>query len=157
MLMCAQTHGCAYVQPHTPTHTYVYTPMYAHTRTYTRTRRSFSDTKSAFQHCQTEFHHHSDTIHFYYPITVQTNLYWNHIDCIICTNCCHLSSIITHLPFISNYLPTIHHHSSISITHLSIYLPFIITVSHHLARIIFHLYLISSPTNLPSYQYVSLL
>lgn len=45
---------------------------------------------------------------------------------------CH--SFSTHLPFISNYLPTIHHHSSISITHLSIYIPFIITTSHHLNK-----------------------
>ena len=72
MLMCAQTHGCAYVQPHTPTHPYVYTPMYAHVRTYTRTRRKFSDIKSTLQHCQTEFLHQSDTIHFYCPIAVQS-------------------------------------------------------------------------------------
>ena len=72
MLMCAQTHGCAYVQPHTPTRPYIYTPMYTHVRTYTRTRRKFSDIKSAIQHCQTEFHHQSDTIHFCYPITVQS-------------------------------------------------------------------------------------
>ena len=48
MLMCAQTHGCAYVQPHTPTHPYVYTPMHTRVRTYTRTRRNFSDNKSAY-------------------------------------------------------------------------------------------------------------
>ena len=70
--MCAQTHGRAYVQPHTPTHPYVYTPMYAHVRTYTRTRRNFHDIKSVLQHCQTEFNHQSNTIHFYYPITVQS-------------------------------------------------------------------------------------
>lgn len=55
---------------------------YAHIRTYTRTRRKFSDIKSVLQHCQTEFHHQSDTIHFYYPITVQSISilapYWHH-------------------------------------------------------------------------------
>ena len=56
----------------THTHIHIYTPMYAHGRTYTRTRRNFSDNKSAPQHCQTEFHHQSDNIHFYYPTTVQS-------------------------------------------------------------------------------------
>ena len=102
--MCAQTHGCAYVQPHTPTHPYVYTPMYAHVRTYTRTRRKFSDIKSALQHCQTKFPHQSYTIHFYCPIVVQSismlPLHW----------LCHLyklSEFVTHFPPIYNNLPTI--------------------------------------------------
>lgn len=46
--------------------------MYAYVRTYTRTRRNFSDNESALQHYQTVFHHQSDAIHFYYPIAVQT-------------------------------------------------------------------------------------
>ena len=102
--MCAQTHGCAYVQPHTPTHPYVYTPMYAHVRTYTRTRRKFSDIKSTLQHCQTEFLHQSDTIHFYYPIAVQSvsilEPHW-------LRNLYKLSTFITHFPPIYNNLPTI--------------------------------------------------
>ena len=53
-------------------HTHAHIRIYTHVRTYTRTRRKFSDTKSALQHCQTEFHHQSDTIHFYYPIAVQS-------------------------------------------------------------------------------------
>ena len=46
--------------------------MYTRVRTYTRTRRKFFDIKSVLQHYQTEFHHQSDTIHFYYPIAVQS-------------------------------------------------------------------------------------
>ena len=57
---------------HTHAHIYIYTPMYTHVRTYTRTRRKFSDIKSTLQHHQTEVNHQSDTIHFYYSITVQS-------------------------------------------------------------------------------------
>ena len=53
-------------------HTHAHIHIYTHVRTYSRTRRKFSDNKSALQHCQTEFHHHSNSIHFYYPITVQS-------------------------------------------------------------------------------------
>ena len=102
--MCAQTHGRAYVQPHTPTHPYVYTPMYAHVHTYTRTRKKFSDIKSALQHCQTELYHQSDSIHFYYPIAVQSISilapHWLH-------TLYKLSSFVTHFPPIYNNLPTI--------------------------------------------------
>ena len=78
--------------------------MYAHVRTYTRTRRNFSDNKSALQHCQTKFHHQSVTIHFYYPITVQSisilEPHWLH----------HLYKplpYVTHLPLIYHPLATI--------------------------------------------------
>ena len=119
MRMCAQTHGRAYVQPHAPTHIYVYTPMRTHVRTYTRTRRNFSDNKYALQHYQTEFHHQSDTIHFYYLITVQSisilaphwrrHLYKLSTIVIIC---CTFTSIINHYPTIRhpfNHLSLISH------------------------------------------------
>ena len=155
MLMCAQTHGCAYVQPHTPTRPYVYTPMYAHVRTYTRTRRNCSDTKSALQHCQTEFHHQSDSIHFYYPIAVQSILapHWLH-------TLYKLSSFVTQFPRIYNNLPTISQPFTnysiicIVISHL-LSLPTIILNNSYTHYI--HLYPISSQTNSSSYQYVSML
>ena len=78
--------------------------MYAHVRTYTRTRRNFSDNESALQHCQTEFNHQSDTIHFYYPTTVQSisilEPHW-------LRNLYKLSTFVTHFPPIYNNLPTI--------------------------------------------------
>ena len=125
--------------------------MYTHVRTYTHTRRNFSNNKSALQHCQTEFHHQSDTIHFYYPITVQS------ISILAPHWLRHLYKplpYVTHLPLIYHpfaiifYLPTIY---QLLVTH-----PSLITL-HHLARVIFHLYLISIPTNSQSYQYVSML
>ena len=136
--MCAQTHGRAYVQPHTPTHPYVYTPMYARIRTYTRTRRKFSDIKSTLQHCQTEFHHQSDSIHFYYPKRCTIRI---HIGTTLAAASVQTVSIWHHLPLIYNYPPTIQ--SSVS------HLPFIITTSHHPTYIIFYLYLIYSPTHHP--------
>ena len=153
MLMCAQTHGCAYVQPHTPTRPYVYTPMYVHVRTYTRTRENFSDSKTALQHCQTEFNHQSDTIQLYYPITVQSISilipHWQRHLYKLSTSAINwhsLSSIIIH----SEPLPN--HSQSIS----------------HLFPTVTHIYLSSSRThhilswsnvypNSPSYQYVSML
>ena len=124
MLMCAQTHGCAYVQPHTPTHPYVYTSMYAHVRTYTRTRRKFSDSKSALQHCQTEFHHQSDSIHFYYPFAVQFIFilapHW-------LRNLYKLPSFVAHFPLIYHSLShiyinfqTIYHSFNHPFIHLSL-------------------------------------
>ena len=155
--MCAQTHGCAYVQPHAPTRPYVYTPMYAHVRTYTHTRMSFSDNKSALQHYQTEFHHQSDTIYFYYPLTVQSvsilEPHW-------LRNLYKLLSFITHFPLIYHSLaiifqPFINYLSSPKLCPIYYHWrPSSRTVHPH---IIFHLYLIYSPTNSPSYQYVSLL
>ena len=137
--MCAQTHGCAYVQPHTPTHPYVYTPMYAHVRTYTRTRRKFSDIKSALQHCQTEFNHQSDTIQFYHPIAVQS-----------------ISILAPHwLRYLYKLsLSLIHYHPFRTITQpFAIHLSFIshchLISLHHLTHIIFHLYLISNSTHHP--------
>ena len=103
--------------------------MYAHVRTYTRTRRNFSDNKSAIQHCQTEFHHQSDTIHFYYPIAVQSISilapHWlRHLY--------KLSSTDIHyhpLSSIRNYCPTIHRlliiHSIICIANSHTLLPII--------------------------------
>ena len=76
------------------------------------------------------------------------NPYWHHIGCAICTNCQHLPLICYILSSISNHYPTIY---QLLVAHLSL-----ITL-HHLARVIFHLYLISIPTNSPSYQYVSIL
>ena len=153
MRMCAQTHGRAYVQPHTPTHTYVYTPMYTHVRTYTRTRRKFSDNKSALQHCQTEFHHHSNSIHFYYSIAVQSvsilaphwlrHLYKLSLSVIICCTFPTIFQLFTNHSIISCSSP-IHYHC----------FPSSRTVHPH---IIYHFYLISIPTNSPFYQYVSIL
>ena len=133
------------------THTRAHIHIYTHVRTYTRTRRNFSDNKSALQHCQTEFHHQSDTIHFCYPITVQSISILAPpliVPSVQTITICHLS--VTHLQPSPNYPPTI----QLSLA----YIPFIITAFNHLARIIFHLYLISTPTIYsPFYQYVSLL
>ena len=145
MHICAQTHGRTYVQPHTPTHIYIYTPMYTHVRTYTRTRRKFSDNESVLQHYQTEFNHQSDSTHFYYPITVQSISilapHWlRHLYKL--SAFCHSS--VTYLHHSSIYLSTIH-----LFNHLYSHLTFIITTTHHLAHIIFHLYLMSIPTYHP--------
>ena len=131
-------------------HTHAHTHIYAHVRTYTRTRRNFSDNKSALQHCQTEFNNQSDIIHFYYPIAVQS------ISILAPHWLRHLykpSASITHLPSI-----IIHSEPSPNNPPLVCY-PFLIHLItlHHLARVIFHLYMISIPTNSPSYQYVSML
>lgn len=128
-----------------------HTSSRTHLRTYTRTRRKFSDNKSALQHCQTEFNHQSDTIHFYYPIAVQSIFiltpHWlRHLY--------KLSISVTHLPSISNYLPTIQS----SLTHLPNYshllsLPPIIS---HASYTIFIRFL-SQPLTSPSFsicQYV---
>ena len=133
MHMCAQTHGRAYVQPPTLAHIYIYTPMYTHVRTYTRTRENFSDCKSAIQHCQTEFHHQSTTIHSYYPITVQS------ISILTPPSQQHLhklsASVIVYHPFIIHYhlLQYIHH---ISATYILLILIHLLIILHHLARII---------------------
>ena len=110
--------------------------MYAHVRTYTRTRRNFSDNKSALQHYQTELNHQSDIIHLCYPTTVQSISilapHWlRHLY--------KLPSFVTHLQQSSNYPPIIQS----SLAHL----PFIITAVHHRTHIIFYLYLMSSPTH----------
>ena len=103
------------------THPHVYTPMYAHVRTYTRTRRKFSDIKSTLQHCQTEFLHQSDTIHFYYPIAVQSISilapHWLH-------TLYKLSSFVTHFPPI--------YHSLAIIFQLSVNHPIICQANSHL-------------------------
>ena len=117
----------------TPPRAYTYTPMYTHVRTYTRTRRNFSDNKSVLHHYQTDFHHQSDTIHFYYPITVQSipilAPHWQR----------HLyklsTSVIICYTFTSIYQLSTNHSS---LTHL----PFIITVSHHNEQSIHASYLI---------------
>ena len=115
-------------------HTHAHIHIYTHVRTYSRTRRKFSDNKSALQHCQTEFHHHSNSIHFYYSIAVQS------VQTVVI---CHLSDIHYHpLAIVSqlsaNYPPLI-----------SYSYQFIITPTHHLTHIIFHLYLISNSTHHP--------
>ena len=148
--MCAQTHGCTYVQPHTSTRTYIYTPTHARVRTYTRTRRKFSDNESALQYYQTEFHHQSVSIHFYCPMAVQS------VSTLAPHWLRHLykpSASVTHLPSINNHCPTIRQ----QFNHLLSQLSYIITTDHHLTHIIFHLYIMSSPnhlTVLSIYQYV---
>ena len=133
----------AYTSSRTHTRTYIYTPMYAHVRTYTRTRRNFSDNKSALQHYQTDFHHQSDTIHFYYPITVQSisilKPHWLRHLYKLLSSVTHLLHIYHPLPPIRDHYPTIHH---LSIIYHLISL-------HHLTHIIFHLYPMSSPTHHP--------
>ena len=151
MHICAQTHGRAYIQPHTPTRTYIYTPMYTHVCTYTRTRRKFSNTKSALQHCQTEFHHQSDTNHFYYPIAVQS------VSILTPHWLCHLYKplpYVTHLPLIYHPLATIFYLPTIYQLYIA-HLPFIITTDHHLTLILFLSNFQSNHS--PSYQYVNML
>ena len=133
-------------------HTHAHTHIYAHVRTYTRTRRNFSDNESALQHCQTEFNHQSDTIHFYYPTTVQSISilapHWlRHLY--------KLPSSVTHLLSIYNHFPTIHqpfNHLSL-ISHLLSPLPIITNrpSTHHI------LSLCNNKSNSLSYQYVSIL
>ena len=149
MHMCAQTHGRAYVQSHTPTHPYVYTPMYARVRTYTRTRRNFfltanllySITKPSSIISPTPFISIIQSLYNPYQ-------YWHHIGCAICTNCCHLTSYVTHS------------HSPKTIFQLStIHLPYI---SHLLSLPSIILNTILSLSNVqsnyqPSYQYVNML
>ena len=119
--------------------------MYAYVRTYTRTRRIFSDNKSALQHYQIEFNHQSNIIRFYYPITIQSISilapHW-----------------LRHLYKLSSY--TINYHPSASIFQLSTNHLIIFRSSpihyHHLPssqqthpHIIFYLYPITSPTHHP--------
>ena len=117
---------------HLRAHTYIHpcTHMYAHVRTYTRTRRKFSNNESALQHCQTDFHHQSDTIHFYYPFTVQSISilapHWlRHLYKLSASdNICYIFPTIFQ-PFTiiqSSVYPSL------------AYLPFIITTTHHLAQ-----------------------
>ena len=122
---------------HTHAHIYIYTPMYTHVRTYTRTRRKFFDIKSVLQHYQTEFHHQSDSIHFYYSITVQTISICHHLIHIY-----HPLLTITQLSatnsIISHSSPIYYHHFPSSRT-------------HHIPS------LSDFQSNSPSYQYVSML
>ena len=101
--MSSRTH------PRAPT--YIHPCASMHVRTYTRTRRKFSDSKSAIQHCQTKFHHQSDTIHFYCPIAAQS-LSILAAPSVQTISICHSFTIHYH-PF-SNYPPTIYHLSLIS-------------------------------------------
>ena len=114
--------------------------MCTHVHTYTRTRRKFSDNKSALQHCQTDFHHLSDTIHFYYPIAVQS------------------ISILAPPLIVPSVQTVIICHSFIVIFQLSFHHPIICQPSpiyYHChpssrtvyPRIIYHLYSMTSPTH----------
>lgn len=122
---------------HPRTHTYIH--PYTHVRTYTRTRRKFSDTKSALQHYQTEFHHQSDSNHFYYPITVQS------VSILAPPSIHYLykasESVIIYytLSSIRNHLPTIYQPSDIYLLLISHSLSLPTIILH-----LFHLYPISS-------------
>ena len=141
-------HMSSRTHPRTPTYIRPCMHTYAHVRTYTRTRRKFSDTKSALQHCQTEFHHQSDSIHFYYSITVQSvstlASHWlRHLYKLSAsTNICHSFTIIFQL---SANNSIIYHSSPIHYHH------FPSSRTHHIPS------LSDFQPNSPSYQYVSLL
>ena len=138
------------IRPAARTHAHIH--IYTHVHACTRTRRKFSDTKSALQHFQTEFNHQSDTIHFYCPITVQSisilaphwlrHLYKLSASVNICRP----------LSPIRNHCPTIYQLLIISCSSPIHYHRFPPYHTHHIPS-----YPISSPTNSPSYQYVSML
>ena len=127
-------------------HTYI-RPC-THVRTYTRTRRNFSNNKSALQHCQTEFHHQSDTIHFCYPITVQSISILAPpliVPSVQTTIICHSFIVIFQLSFHHSIIcqpsPIHYHHFPSSPS----------SCTHHI------LSLSNNQPNSPSYQYVSIL
>ena len=109
--MCAQTHGCAYVQPHTPTHPYVYTPMYAHVRTYTRTRRNFLTTNLLYSIAKPSSIISPTAFTSIIQSLYKPYQYWHHIGCAICTNHYHMSLIYhlfsIHSQLSSNHIPTV--------------------------------------------------
>ena len=125
--------------------------MYAHVRTYTHTRRNFYDNESALHHCQTKFNHQSDSIHFYYPIAVQSisilTPYWlRHLYKLS-------TSVINYHPFTTIFqLST--NRSIISHSYPIHYYRFPSSLSsrtHHIPS------LSNVQSNSPSYQYVNML
>lgn len=139
MLMCAQTHGCAYVQPHTPTRTYA--RIRAREGIFLTTKLLYNIAKPSSIISPTSFTSIIQSLYNPY-------LYWHHhrnnINTLFVQTVIICHSFSTNLPFISNYLPTIQS----SLAHIQFIFHLLISL-HHLARIIFHLYLISSPTNHP--------
>ena len=99
-------HMSSRTHPRTP---YVYTPMYAHVCTYTRTRENCSDIKicstALSNRVPSSVRHHSLLLsnHCTIRIHIGTTLAAQSVQTV---SICHLFS--TNLPFISNYLPTIH-------------------------------------------------
>ena len=141
-------------------HTHAPLRIYAHVRARTHVyahAKKFSDIKSALQHYQTEFHHQSDSIHFYYPITVQfiyiLEPHWQR-------HLYKLSLFVTHFPLIYHSLShiyinlqTIYHSFTSHLSPIHFQFPHISPLSrtHHIPSLSdFH-------SNRPFYQYVSLL
>lgn len=143
--MCAQTHGCAYVQPHTPTRPYVYTHTYARIRAregiFLTSNLLYSIAKPSSIISPIAFTSIIQSL--YNPIYIGTSIATLSVQTDII---CH--SFSTHLPFISNYLPTIHQLSIISKL-FPIYYHWHPSSQQTHPYIIFYLYLISSPTNHP--------
>ena len=121
MLMCAQTHGFAYTQPHTPTHSYVYTPTYARIRAregiFLTSNLLYSIVKPSSIISPTPFTYIIQSLYNPY-------LYWHLHRCVICTNHHHLPLIYHSLatisqPFLSLISQFISHHHLITIHHLA--------------------------------------
>ena len=146
--MRANPRTCIRPAAHTHAHIYIYTPMYTHVRTYTRTRRKFFDIKSVLQHYQTEFHHQSDSIHFYYSITVQSIsiLAAPSVQTIsICHHLIHIYHLLLTITQLSATNSIISHSSPIYYHHFPSFR------THHIPS------LSDFQSNSPSYQYVSML
>ena len=111
--MSSRTHSRTYTYIHPCTHTYA--RIRAREGNFLTTNLLYSITKPSSIISPTAFTSIIQSLYNPYP-------HWHHIGCAICTNCQHLSTSVTYLPSIrnyllsSNYLPTV---SRPSVAHLS--------------------------------------
>ena len=138
---------------HTHAHIHIYTHVHTRTHVYAHAKEFFWQ-----QICSTALPNRVPSSVRHYSLLLSNR----------CTIYIHIGTTLA-APSVQTvvicHLSDIHYHPLAIVSQLSANYPplisysyqFIITPTHHLTHIIFHLYLISIPTNSPSYQYVSML